>query len=28
MVEEVFTLGAVRGPVPRWPLHGVLDGIE
>jgi LmbE family N-acetylglucosaminyl deacetylase len=27
MEEEVFTLGAVRGAVPRWPLHGVLDGI-
>ena len=28
MEEEVFTLGAVRGRVPRWPLHGLLDGIE
>ena len=28
MEEEVFTLGAVRGTLPRWPLHGVLDGIE
>ena len=28
MEEELFTLGAVRGPVPRWPLHDVLDGFE
>ena len=23
MEKEVFTLGAVRGPVPRWPLADV-----
>jgi N-acetyl-1-D-myo-inositol-2-amino-2-deoxy-alpha-D-glucopyranoside deacetylase len=28
MEEELFTLGAVRCPVPRWPLRDVLDGLE
>ena len=28
MEMEVFTLGAVRGPVPRWPLADVFDGID
>jgi LmbE family N-acetylglucosaminyl deacetylase len=28
MELEVFTLGAVRGPVPHWPLADVFDGIE
>ena len=28
MEQELFTLGAVRGPVPRWPLADVFDGIE
>jgi LmbE family N-acetylglucosaminyl deacetylase len=26
--QELFTLGAVRGPVPRWPLPDVFDGID
>jgi LmbE family N-acetylglucosaminyl deacetylase len=26
--QELFTLGAVRGPVSRWPLPDVFDGIE
>lgn len=28
MEQELFTLGAVRLPVPGWPLRDVLDGIE
>lgn len=26
--QEVFTLGGVRGPVPRWPLQGFFDGLQ
>lgn len=25
---ETFTLGGARGPVPRWPLGGLFDGID
>jgi LmbE family N-acetylglucosaminyl deacetylase len=28
MEQELFTLGAVRGPVPRWPLADLFDGID
>jgi N-acetyl-1-D-myo-inositol-2-amino-2-deoxy-alpha-D-glucopyranoside deacetylase len=28
MEHELFTLGAVRGPVPRWPLSDVFDGVD
>ncbi len=28
MEQEVFALGATRGPVPRWPLRDVFDGID
>ena len=27
MEQELFTLGAVRGPVPRWPLRDMFDGM-
>jgi hypothetical protein len=27
MEEEVFTLGATRAPVARWPLADVFDGL-
>jgi LmbE family N-acetylglucosaminyl deacetylase len=26
--QEVFTLGAARGPIPRWPLQTVFDGLD
>jgi LmbE family N-acetylglucosaminyl deacetylase len=28
MEREDFTLGATRGPVPRWPLDDLLDGLR
>ena len=26
--REVFVLGGTRGPVPRWPLADLFDGLE
>jgi hypothetical protein len=26
--QEVFTLGAARGPVPHWPLQSVFAGLD
>ena len=26
--REVFVLGGVRGPIPRWPLRDFFDGVE
>jgi LmbE family N-acetylglucosaminyl deacetylase len=28
MKREVFVLGGVRGPVPRWPLSNFFDGLQ
>jgi hypothetical protein len=28
MRDEIFTLGATRAPVPRWPLWDCFDGID
>jgi LmbE family N-acetylglucosaminyl deacetylase len=28
MEREVFTLGGARGPVPRWPLRDLFDGMD
>jgi N-acetyl-1-D-myo-inositol-2-amino-2-deoxy-alpha-D-glucopyranoside deacetylase len=27
MEQELFTLGAARGPIPRWPLSDLFDGL-
>jgi LmbE family N-acetylglucosaminyl deacetylase len=28
MEQEVFVLGGTRGPVPRWPLRDLFDGLD